>query len=262
LVLAISIGVLPNLSQPAQEQISAPVPAATSSEAPDPGSEQASQLDSSATPDLLDSDETLESDASLDVQGEVDSSEVTASLAGSSGDDTAEVVAAAVFIQQPEQVEDAGASEQTVLRQFFLEGVGSSLLTLGSGAPQGYSSVLSTSTANKGFAQIADLPGSSAFFDFDFDSSQVIQNFVVQINSGDMAYAAVPDLYHSVASRTSYGTVINFIATDFAFADLSGVYQGVYGTADTLRTAVITMEVRLFDSGQQSEVTLKIEQRS
>jgi RNA polymerase sigma factor (sigma-70 family) len=257
LVIAISVGVLPNLSQPAQEQISAPQPTSTSAPAPGAESSQGNAAQTEVTQESEDVTLIVEPEAEPSAVESEDLATTVAATQPSSNP----LASTAVLVNESNTDKEEENVERAILEQFFLEGVGSSLAALGSRSGLGYTSVLASSSRTEIYAEIVDLPGSRVYFDLNFATPQVIQDFVIQINTEDMKFAGIPRLFHSVTERSTSGTVIRFIATDFAFADLSGTYQGVYGTSENLRDAVVSMEVKLFDSGQDSEVTVKIAQR-
>jgi RNA polymerase sigma-70 factor (ECF subfamily) len=243
LVLAISIGVLPNLSQPAQEQIAAPVPAATSSEAP-VAQEQPTQDESQPEPAAEPVEQSAEQLAETVVVMETTVTQVQ--LASSS------------VPTKPATSSQEVDSERLLLETFLADALGNDAIRSLTRTTTGQ--VLS-STA--GMLTLSNGSGLTANVAFDLATEQGIQHTWFSLDVDGLEFAAVPQVWHSQKTTTADGgTLLSYIATDLLIGDTAGNFRYIASDETAVSTGAVRMEIRLDNQGQVVSSSLTLTSRS
>jgi RNA polymerase sigma-70 factor (ECF subfamily) len=249
LVVAISVGVLPNLSQPAQEQIAAPVPAVTSSEAP-VTQEQPTESENQLEP--APQDEVTE----VLVEG-VESTSVQQVQLASSQVAGATTVAAA-------SVEDAGDSavetdsERLVLESFLMD-------TLNGDAIKSLSRNTSGQVVSnaQGLLTLSNGSGLTANVAYNLNTEQGIQYTWFSLDVDGLEFAAVPQVWHSQKTTIADGgTLLSYIATDLLIGDTAGNFRYIASDDTAVSTGAVRMEILISKSGQVLSSSLYLTARS
>jgi len=243
LVLAISVGVLPNLSQPAQEQIAAPVPAVTA----EPAEESAP-----AAPDAPES----APQAQAEVVNVEDSSAVVITESASDNSST-QFVSAALITSEPEASEEED-SERPVLEAFLLEALDSSAVASLTKSTNGQ--VLSST---QGLLTLSNGSGLTANVAYDLASAQGIQHTWFTLSVHGLEFAAVPQVWIAEKIPQTDGSVIlSFLATDLLVGDTSGNFGYIASDTSVVSTGAVRMNVQVDSSGKVLSSSLTLTPRS
>jgi RNA polymerase sigma-70 factor (ECF subfamily) len=249
LVLAISIGVLPNLSQPAQEQIAAPVPAVTSSEAP-------------VTQEQLTESENQIEPAPQDEVNEVLVEEVESTsvqqvqLASSQVAGTTTVAAASVEAAGDSAVETDG--ERLVLESFLMDTLNGDAIKSLSRNTSGQ--VVSNS---QGLLTLSNGSGLTANVAYNLNTEQGIQYTWFSLDVDGLEFAAVPQVWHAEKKMQPNGSqLLTYIATDLLVGDMVGNFRYIASDDSAVSTGAVRMEILISESGQVLSSSLYLTARS
>jgi hypothetical protein len=223
LVLAISIGVIPNLSQPAQEQFAAPVPVATSSEAP---VEDVTSETTQASEEAIPVEQApADSDSESAVQPVEESQAITAATVSVTNTSTA---------TEPSQ--DA-ATEARDEQNPFAETMN---ILLGDSAVRSLGSATATAASSQtlesfGTLVLTNSSGLSVSVAYDLGSERGIQHTWITIKHKKKEFVAVPKVSHAEKTVNLDGTTtLRYLATDLLIGDSSGSYNFVASDASEL----------------------------
>ena len=249
LVLAISIGVLPNFSQPSQEQIAAPQPTASSQTT-------APQEASEAEPDFIAEPESVETDASTSVETQP----VVAMVPGEAI--VAAPAAAIVEPQpsaQPEEVE--GDSERGYIQEFMNDALGDRAINLLT--QRSDSTVLGGSGSTAGNLVLTNNSGLTAYLTFDLSSEQGIQYSWFDLEVDGLKFVAVPK---SQASETRIhadgSSTIYFVATDLLIGDTHGIFGYIASDETSVSRSALRVEVTVSASGSVTSAKMALSPRT
>jgi RNA polymerase sigma factor (sigma-70 family) len=243
LVVAISVGVLPNLSQPAQEQIAAPVPAASSPEAPVAQEELA---ESEMQPEPL--AESVEPEVELPAANLVapEMNVTQAQLASSNGS------------TEPVNSSQEVDTERLILETFLADALGNDAIRSLTRTTSGQ--VLSSSA---GMLTLTNGSGLTANVAFDLATEQGIQHSWFSLDVDGLEFAAVPKLWHSQKTTIADGgTLLSYIATDLLIGDTAGNFRYIASDDTAVSTGAVRMEIRLDNLGQVVYSSLNLTPRT
>ena len=253
LVLAISVGVLPNLSQPAQEQISAPVPAATSTEASSTGDANSSgDTDAGSVASAPGS----EVDTEIDVEPAI---ETVGEVAGSSG----QLVAETVGFQEPAQTLVAVVSnqERDVLESFMNDALDASAVLLLSRNTA--ATVTQSSYSPSGNLILSNGSGLTAYLSYDLSTEQGIQYSWFSIEVGGNTFVAAPQAQASQLIRHQDGsTTLHFVSTDLLIGDTKGDFDFIASDDSAVSTGALRIEIEINSSGRVTSSTISLTPRA
>ena len=252
LVLAISIGILPNLSQPAQDQIAAPQP--TQSEAVD--SSEVRTAENSEATEVLPSEEPAEP-----LSAQVDSEQlVTATEVFEASSELAQLPATTVAVVEApaEPAVEEIDPEREVLEAFLLD-------ILDSEAVEGLSKttageVLSTGA---GLVTLTNGSGLSASVAYDLGTVRGIQHASFTLEVGGLEFAAVPKLWHAEKKQLVDGSVVlSYVATDLLVGDINGNFRYIVMDETLVSSGAVRMEIRLDEAGKVVSSSLSLTPKS
>jgi hypothetical protein len=250
LVLAVSIGVLPNISGPTQQQISAPAPVEISSESPDQGvgesaqaEVQAEQLPATSEPESAEVEANTETVVAIE---QTPSSTLVAS--------TASVITASPAEQAAEEELDP---EREVLEAFLLDILNRDAVAALSEEPVGR--VLSSGA---GLATLTNGSGLTASIAYDLATERGVQHASFTLDIGGLEFAAVPKLWHAEKKTLIDGTtVLSYVATDLLVGDINGNFRYIVTDDSPVSTGAVRMEIRLDSSGKVLSSSLSLTPR-
>jgi hypothetical protein len=244
--------VLPNLSQPAQEQIAAPVPAASSPEAP-VTQEQLTESEDQLEPVSVPAPEAVVSEVEV-TEVEATSEQPIVQLASTP----------VVRIPGASSVDVAGASsvepgdDREMVESFLLATLDSAAILSLSRSTEG--TVLSS---KEGQLSIGNGSGLTANVFYNLNSEKGIQYSWFSLEVDGLSFAAVPQMWYSEMKPTASGNVrISFIATDFLIGDLSGSFNHITSNKSEVSLGALTLEILLDASGNVLETSIKLTPRA
>ena len=259
LVLAISVGVLPNLSQPAQEQISAPAPAAISPE--DPGETAPAPANSGTG--------NSEVGVAAQVEGESDLESVVAESSNNEVEtldpaDSVETQVSAVLVGETVSVQEpaqpltvASSPERAVVETFFIDFLNTEAVRSLSKSTDGQ--VLSSS---QGLLTLSNGSGITANIAYDLNTAQGIQHSWFSLEVDEMEFAAVPNVWHSRKSYLADGSaVLTLLATDLTVGDVEGHFGFLANNNSAVSSGAVSLEVVVSPAGQVIRSSLSINPR-
>ena len=251
LVLAISVGVLPNLSQPAQDQISAPAPAASSSEPADTG-----DANSSGDADAGSVASALGSEADTEVAAE--SSIETIVEAQSTG----QLVAESVGSQDSAQTLVAVASnpERDVLESFMNDALDASAVVLLSRNTS--ATITQSSDEPSGNLTLSNGSGLTAYLSYDLSTEQGLQYSWFSIEVGGNTFVAVPQAQASQLIRHQDGsTTLHFVSTDLLIGDTKGDFDFIASDDSAVSTGALRIQIEINSLGRVTSSTISLTPR-
>ena len=259
LVLAISVGVLPNLSQPAQEQISAPSPAASSNEVLEEGA--------SAGPGNAGSGNSEAGSAgqrAAEAEAEVVGAEAGNNQAAPEGIQASEVlVADTVSVQEPTQTQVAVASnpERDVLEGFMNEALDASAVVLLS---RNTSATITQSSSDEpsGNLTLSNGSGLTAYISYDLSTEQGIQYSWFSIEVGGNTFVAVPQAQASQLIRHQDGSAtLHFVSTDLLIGDTKGDFDFIASDDSAVSTGALRIQIEINSAGRVISSTISLTPR-
>ena len=257
LVLAISVGVLPNLSQPAQEQISAPQPTATSTQAPDAGATNGESTENPAPQASENQGSQPSSDNPVDSSERTPAAEAEQTLVSASVTDSTFVATPAVSIDNsaPVQEED---SERAVLEGFLLDTLNADAVRSLSRNTSGQ--VLSSS---QGLISLSNGSGLTANVAYDLNTEQGIQYTWFTLNVDGLEFAAVPQVWYAEKLLQQNGSQrLSFITTDLLIGDVGGEFGFIASDDSAVSTGALRMEITIGSSGEVISSSMSLTPRT
>ena len=259
LVLAISVGVLPNLSQPAQEQISAPSPSATSPEVSEETAAAGSDNSGSGNPEtevlaqggaesnlesaVIDSENNEATGVDLSAAGQTLASQV--------------LVAETVGVEERVEAQVASSPERAVVETFFVDFLNTEAVRSLSKTTDGQ--VLSSS---QGLLTLSNGSGLTANIVYDLETAQGIQHSWFTLEIDDMEFAAVPKVWHSKKFYLEDGSaVLTLLATDLTVGDVEGHFGFLANNNSAVSSGAVSLEVVVSPAGQVIRSSLSINPR-
>ena len=244
LVLAISVGVLPNLSQPAQEQIAAPVPAVTAepSEELAPAPAPESSVVAEAAP--VESNQAAEL---ATTQPESSALEVV----------TAGVVSGPVSSEQNEEESEPSDAERPVLESFMKETLNQDAVGLLFGNPT--SKAMQQVSGESGTLVLTNDSGLTANIAYDLGTEQGIQFTWFTLDIGGNQFIAVPQAQMSELKRNSDGSsTLSFLSTDLIIGDVTGNFDFIASDETVISKGALRMTIQIDSKGEvtSSSITL------
>lgn len=252
LVLAVSIGILPNLSLPAQDQIALPAPT------------QSVQPQSDGAAGAQESTETADS-----FVAEALAQEPSSAAAASNGlSQNAQVafvegsnvlVASTVSAVSPNPVADVEVDpEREVLEAFFLE-------VLNDEAVAGLAKISESRVLSEGASMVTLTNGSGlrAFIAYDLGTERGVQHASFTLEVGGLEFAAVPKLWHAEKKTLTDGTTLmSYVATDLLVGDINGNFRYIVMDETLVSTGAVRLEIRLDQSGKVLASSLSLTPRT
>ena len=251
LVLAVSIGILPNLSQPAQQQIALPVP--TQSSQPQQTDSASGSQDSAPASEPLVSEVPAESPAALTA---TDSAEQSVDV------DQPGVVSAttvAVVVAEPANQDLLEADpEREILEAFFLD-------VLDKDAVAGLAKTSESRVLSQGASLVTLSNGSGlrASIAYDLGTERGVQHASFTLEVDGFEFAAVPKLWHAEKKTLTDGTtLLSYVATDLLVGDINGNFRYIVMDETLVSTGAVRMEIRLDQSGNVIASSLSLTPRT
>jgi len=231
LVLAISFGVLPNLSPSVEEQISQPTPA-TSAEA----ETQPETSGQAAEPQA--SDEPL-AEEQLAAENTAESTQIVAAVTLTT---TSPVSSAPVTTSSSVSASQEVDQERIVLESFLLDALDQDAMSRLSS-----SSVGEVLNSQAGFATITNGSGLTAYINYDLGTEQGIQNTWFLIAVDGMQFAAVPQAWFAQKEVSSDNgvTKLSYLATDLLVGDTSGQFRFIANDKSVVSTGALRIEIKI-----------------
>jgi RNA polymerase sigma-70 factor (ECF subfamily) len=252
LVLAISIGVLPNLSQPAQEQISASAPAGPSTEAPDTSDANSSgDADGSSGAAAPVSVNETEAEAETSIETVVEVSE-------SAGQLVAETVGSQESAQTPVAV--ASNQERDVLESFMNDALDASAVVLLSRNTS--VTVTQSSDTLSGNLTLSNASGLTAYLSYDLSTEQGIQYSWFSIEVGGNTFVAVPQAQASQLIRNQDGsTTLHFVSTDLLIGDTKGDFDFIASDDSAVSSGALRIQIEISSLRRVTSSTISLTPR-
>ncbi len=251
LVLAVSIGILPNLSQPAQEQIALPVPT-QSAQPQQTDSANGTQDPAPAAEPLVSETNEAESLAAVTDDGAAQSVIVEQPAVLSAT--TVAVVVAEPVAQDQIEVDP----EREVLEAFFLE-------VLDDEAVAGLAKASESRVLSQGASLVTLTNGSGlrASVAYDLGTERGVQHASFTLEVGGLEFAAVPKLWHAEKKTLTDGTtLLSYVATDLLVGDINGNFRYIVMDETLVSTGAVRMEIRLDQSGNVLASSLSLTPRT
>jgi RNA polymerase sigma-70 factor (ECF subfamily) len=256
LVLAISIGVLPNLSGSlAENQVALPEPSVSTAE-----SNQS--LGESALPGTLERDSSATALENLDADSQADQIQGQTQIELASNDI---VTALPTAIPEPRALlasVDAGSdSERVVLEGFFKEALNERAITTLSRNSVG--NVLSSSETTQGTLTITNNSGITANIAYDLATESGIQYTWFTIDLDGNEFVAVPNLDLAEKITNADGTIkLRYLATDLLIGDVSGNYAFIALDDTAVSLGALRLEVNIDPTGKVLTSSLSLTKKS
>lgn len=252
LVLAISIGILPNLSQPAQDQIAAPQP--TQSEPATDAEARAAEVSEAAA------EATEEPAEPMSV--EVDSEQLVAATEPvEANTELAQLPVASVVVATPAPTATAVEEidpERQVLEAFLLDILDSEAVAGLSKTTDG--EVLST---DAGLVTLSNGSGLTAAVAYDLGTVRGIQHASFTLEVGGLEFAAVPKLWHAEKKQLVDGSIVlSYVATDLLVGDINGNFRYIVMDETLVSSGAVRMEIRLDATGKVVSSNLSLTPKS
>jgi RNA polymerase sigma-70 factor (ECF subfamily) len=263
LVLAISIGVLPNLSGSlTSQEISALRPQANEFGPPDTGNTGDTVTNStSGSGDALEGlspESNATGESELVQTAALDSDYQTQSLA--SGSVATAAISPAVKNPEVNNVQ-ATASERIALEGSLRTTLGrAAAITL---ATDGLSQVISQATGMAGTLTLTNGKGLTGSISYDLATQTGIQHTWFTISVGGQDFIAAPKVYHAQKLVAEDGSFeLNFVATDLLIGDTSGTYKFIAIDDTVVSRSAVRVTIRLDSEGQITSSNLSFTPRS
>lgn len=239
LVLAVSIGVLPNLSfTPAEEQLSLPM----SSQAPQPAQESPTEEDSPVSEAPLSAEpqepeQAPEPEAAIAI--ELESSATTSAPESVS-------VEAAAGVQE---------DERDIIEEFMLSALDAQALRTLSSSQLG--EVSASSLNSSGTLVVSNGTGLVANVAYDLDSETGIQHVWVGISYQDHEFVAVPRVDLAEKITDDSGNIkLRYLASDFLIGDVKGQFDFITTDKAVFSSGALRLEINLDSQGRVMGSTL------
>jgi len=244
--------VLPNLSQPAQEQIAAPVPAVTSSEAP-VTQEQLTEPENQIEPD---------SDNLSDLR-EFESNETTLTSVTSLNDqsesfaDPEEKKSLASSVENS-QLPEALDPERVVLEGFLLASLSSSPLA-------GFTSgtLPAVSRTKEDHLELVTDSGLALNISYDLNLDQPVKATWITIASGGVDLSGAPKTWYSMLESRSDGvSTLSLVATDMLLGDLNGDFGFITTDKSQFASGILQATIQFSEFGSVLSSSLNFTPRT
>ena len=253
LVLAISVGVLPNLSQPAQEQLSAIQP--TSTVDPTPVAEPEADAGISANGEGSETESTPEN-LSGD-SGQVSSEPVAQLAATVAAENSTGAASPSVILSNPEPSQP-DQSDRALLEDFLLTTLNADAVRSLSGNSSGQ--VLSST---QGLVSFSNGSGLTANVAYDLSTEQGIQYTWFTLTLDGLDFAAVPRVWYAEKIETESGIQkLSYIGTDLLVGDTGGELGFITSNKSALSTGALRMEIVVSSDGQVLSSSLSVTPRT
>ena len=253
LVLAVSVGVIPNLASTTSEEIiSQPAIVSEDSSAPNAASPNTATLESPVTePEIVQAPSTtIPLDEAADDQG----------------NEVVNVIQAQTALTAENGVDSSPAlpSEESIQRGLIVESLqetlnGSAAVTLAS------SSVGSAaiSSLTPGYVELSTGSGLTGQVSFDAASKNGIQSAWLKISVGGKNFIAVPNVSYSQKTIRQDGSMlIEYIATDLLIGDASGEFEFVALNDTVVSRSAIRVNLVLDSNGELLNSSLSLTPRA
>ena len=260
LVLAISVGIIPNLSGPAAEQLAAETqstsqPSTGESNGQSAGSNPETQsgeesdeslTEAAASESTVDSGETSQTQVSLVATN-------TEAPAESSNGQTSAASAAQEPVVVPAAPNPLAQSMNVLFGQATVSDLGSEVATAGQVLSQG----------SFGTIELSNARGLGVSVAYDLGSERGIQHTWITIKVRDSEFVAVPTLSHAEKTLNDDGTTTLFyLATDLLIGDVSGAYGYVASDESALSRSGVSITLLVASTGEILNSELRIIPRS
>lgn len=250
LVLAISVGVLPNLSQPAQEQIAAQVPAVTAEPAEESSPSAPAVPAAPSAPEI-----SVEAPVEARDDEEANSPLITETVLDDSFSN--EFVSAALFSSVPDESQEED-SERLFLEASLLEVLDTSAIASLTKSSKGQ--VISST---QGLLTLSNGSGLTANIAYDLASTQGIQHTWFTLEVEGLEFAAVPQLWIAEKLEQADGSVLlSFLATDLLVGDVTGNFGYIASDTSAVATGAVRVNVQVDSSGNVLMSNLTLTPRS
>jgi RNA polymerase sigma factor (sigma-70 family) len=251
IVLAVSIGILPNLTPATEQQISSPAPTEISSPAPEATTLTPLEPEAEAEPATSGAQGSATEGAATQTQTVVE--EVQA--------ESATLVATTVSVVEP-AAETALAQEsdpeREVLEGFLLDILNKDAVAALSSKTSG--TVLNSSA---GLLTLSNGSGLSAAVAYDPATERGVQHASFTIEIDGLEFAAVPKLWHAEKQGNPDGSmVLSYVATDLLVGDINGNLRYIVMDDSPVSNAAVRMEIRLAANGDVLSSSLSLSPRT
>jgi RNA polymerase sigma factor (sigma-70 family) len=257
LVLAISIGVIPNLSGSlAQNQVALPEPTVSAVEPAQPIEEPAVEPLPAIDQEAQDNEATKFNSAAKTAQSDQGQIELASNDI---------VTATATGVPEPREVTAATVtaidSERVVLEGFFKEALDEKAIA--SLSRNSVGNVLSSSETTQGTLAISNNSGITANIAYDLATATGIQYTWFSINLDGNEFVAVPK--HDLAEKIENpnGSIkLRYLATDLLIGDVSGNYAFIALDNTAVSLGALRVEVNLDSAGKVLSSSLSLTKKS
>ena len=253
LVLAVSVGVIPNLASTTSEEIiSQPAIVSEDSGAPSSASPNNAPLESAVT-----EPETVQAPSTTIPPDEA---------ADNQGNEVVNVIQAQTALTAEKDVYSSPAlpSEESIQRSLVVESLqetlnGAAALTLASSSVG--SSAISSLTP--GYVELSTGSGLTGQVSFDADSKNGIKSAWLKISVGGKNFIAVPNVSYSQKTVRQDGSMlIEYIATDLLIGDASGEFEFVALNDTVVSRSAIRVNLVLDSNGELLNSSLSLTPRA
>jgi hypothetical protein len=257
LVLAISIGVIPNLSGSlAQNQVALPEPTVSAVEPAQPIEEPAVEPLPAIDQEAQDNEAAKFNSAAKTAQSDQGQIELASNDI---------VTATATGVPEPREVTAATVtaidSERVVLEGFFKEALDEKAIA--SLSRNSVGNVLSSSETTQGTLAISNNSGITANIAYDLATATGIQYTWFSINLDGNEFVAVPK--HDLAEKIENpnGSIkLRYLATDLLIGDVSGNYAFIALDNTAVSLGALRVEVNLDSAGKVLSSSLSLTKKS
>jgi RNA polymerase sigma-70 factor (ECF subfamily) len=257
LVLAISIGVIPNLSGSlAQNQVALPEPSVSAVEPAQPIEEPAVEPLPAIDQEAQDNEAAKLNSAAKTAQSDQGQIELASNDI---------VTAIATGVPEPREVTAAAVaatdSERVVLEGFFKEALGEKAIA--SLSRNSVGNVLSSSETTQGTLAISNNSGITANIAYDLATATGIQYTWFSINLDGNEFVAVPKLDLAEKIENPNGSIkLRYLATDLLIGDVSGNYAFIALDSTAVSLGALRVEVNLDSAGKVLSSSLSLTKKS
>ena len=251
LVLAVSIGILPNLSGPASQEISAPTETEVAITSPSQTGEEQTAAPESVTESAPEA-QSVEPSESEPVTTQ------TERVAATEENQGATLVASTVsVIEISPPTEEELDPEREALEASLLDLLNRDAVVALSAQTNG--TVLS---AGVGLLTLSNGSGLTASIAYDLATERGVQHASFTLNIGGLELAAVPKLWHAEKKQmVDGGNLLAYVATDLLVGDMNGDFQYIVTEESLVSTGAVRMEIRMDRYGNVISSSLSITPR-
>ena len=250
LVLAISVGVIPNLSQPAQEQLAIEA-------SPAPVNEVAPVEDSPS----FEQEAAQEDPASAAPQEPASEGapRIIAQTVAAVGE--APEAQTPAVVPEPESSTQEEDEERDLLESFMNDALNAQAVQLLS--RNSTATALQSSFAPSGNLTLTNGSGLTAYLSYDLGTEQGIQYSWFSIELGGNQFVAVPQAHAAQVERNEDGTsTLYFLSTDLLIGDTSGSFDFIASDESAVSRGALRVQIDIDQSGLVTKSSMTLTSRT